>query len=198
MLKANVVFCSNTPQIGAIDAEDWTVIARPQIEARMLQYEDSQLSFNLLAVCRGPLLQYSRTIASMVAALGFIQSQMADSALFRELISAEEVVLDTTDQTQLDEFSLLQSDIQNAELPPQLRHAACRSQWEVQDAYDMYQKYRIEARASMGEFRAEVIAMEEDQRRVKGRRRDYGSALHCWVRKLAEKGVLEDIIKMSS
>ncbi|KAG8426502.1 hypothetical protein J3459_008069 [Metarhizium acridum] len=193
-MKSN---CQRALPIGPQESQDWTTIARPQIEARMLQNEDSQLSFNLLAVCRSPLLQHNRTIATMLAALDYIRSRMADSAAFSELISGEEPVLDMDNQAQLAEFNLTHSDIQNAEIPPQLLAAAARSDWEVPDAYQLYQRFCAEARAAVGEFRAELIVMEEDERRVTGRRRDYGSALHCWVQKLAEKGVLEDIIKMT-
>ncbi|KID62405.1 ubiquitin carboxyl-terminal hydrolase, partial [Metarhizium hybridum] len=188
---------SNPLKLGPLESQDWTTIARPQIEARMLQNEDSQLSFNLLAVCRGPLLQHSRTIATMLAALDYIRSRMTDSEAFSEFISGEEPVLDMDDQAQLAEFNLTHSDIQNAEIPPQLLAAATRSDWETPDVYQLYQRFCAEARAAMREFRAELIVMDEDERRVTGRRRDYGSALHSWVQKLAEKGVLEDIIKMT-
>ncbi|KJK84183.1 hypothetical protein H634G_00546 [Metarhizium anisopliae BRIP 53293] len=188
---------SNPLKLGPLESQDWTTIARPQIEARMLQNEDSQLSFNLLAVCRGPLLQHSRTIATMLAALDYIRSRMTDSEAFSEFISGEEPVLDMDDQAQLAEFNLTHSDIQNAEIPPQLLAAATRSDWEAPDVYQLYQRFCAEARAAMREFRAELIVMDEDERRVTGRRRDYGSALHSWVQKLAEKGVLEDIIKMT-
>ncbi|KHO01071.1 ubiquitin carboxyl-terminal hydrolase [Metarhizium album ARSEF 1941] len=188
----------NPLKLGPLESQDWTTIARPQIEARMLQNEDSQLSFNLLAVCRGPLLQHSRKLATMLAALGYIRSRMDDSEPFRKLISADEPVLDIDDQAQLAKFNLSYSDLQNAEIPHQLKVAASRSNWEVSDAYHFYQRFSLEARAAMDEFRSEIIVMEEDDHRVTGRRRDYGSALHCWVQKLAEKGVLEDIIKMSS
>ncbi|KAK9441301.1 ubiquitin carboxyl-terminal hydrolase [Metarhizium brunneum] len=188
---------SNPLKLGPLESQDWTTIARPQIEARMLQNEDSQLSFNLLAVCRGPLLQHSRTIATMLAALDYIRSRMTDSEAFSELISGEEPVLDMDDQAQLAEFNLTHSDIQNAEIPPQLLAAAARSDWEAPDVYQLYQRFCAEARAAVREFRAELIVMGEDERRVTGRRRDYGSALHSWVQKLAEKGVLEDIIKMT-
>ncbi|TWU78125.1 hypothetical protein ED733_007341 [Metarhizium rileyi] len=188
---------SNPLNLGPLASQDWTTIVRPQIEARMLQYEDSQLSFNLLAVCHDPLVQHSQVIASMLAALSYIRSQMKDCEAFNELVSGEEPVLDTNNQTQLAEFNLTYSDIENAEVPHRLRVAVSRSSLDVTNAYQFYQQFCKAARTAMGGFRAELIARVEDERRVEGRRRDYGSALHCWVQKLADKGVLEDIIKMS-
>lgn len=134
----------------------------------------------------------------MVASMDYIRSRMSHSNAFNELISAEEPLMDLDDQAQLAEFKLTPSDIQNADFLDQLKAVASSRSWEVKDAYELYQQFYSEAKTAMGEFRAEIIAMEEDERRVKGRKRDYGSALNSWVTKLAEKGVLEDIIKMSS
>lgn len=185
---------------GPINPSDWTTVARPQIEARMLQYEEEQLSFNLLALCRSPLYAYSQTIASSLAATRKLQQHMAHNAAFQELISAEEPALDIDNETQLAEYHLTKTDMQDIDVSahPLLKAALCRQGLETGDAYEIYQTLRIETKSAMGEFRGELMAMAEDEQRVKGRRRDYGSALHCWVKKLADKGVLEDIIKMGS
>ena len=52
----------------------------------------------------------------------------------------------------------------------------------------------IEAKATMGEYKSELMAMADEDQRVKGRKRDFGPMIHTWVTKLADKGLLEDII----
>ncbi|KZZ88985.1 ubiquitin carboxyl-terminal hydrolase [Moelleriella libera RCEF 2490] len=184
---------------------DWTAIARPCIEARMLQYESSQLSFNLLALCSSSLLQTSQSIASTAAALSAIKSHMKDSAVFQEAVSAEEhegshPLLDIHDPTALAEFNLTSSDVEAAELPGELVHSlsASSAQWQVQDAFDTYCLYRTRLKTLVDEYRMQLMESEEVERCVKSRKRDYGGVLHCWVKKLAERGVLEDVIRMSS
>ncbi|QPG93811.1 hypothetical protein C2857_002774 [Epichloe festucae Fl1] len=189
----------NKPQeIGPTNGNDWTTVARPQIEAKMLQYEGSQLSFNLLAVCRSSSSQLSQVIATMIAALRTIQSRMKSDTGFTDITSADEPLLNMHDEAQLAEFNLCKEDIENAKLPARLESALFCPEWQNDDTYDMYQSFRVQLRSAIDEFRVESFSAEEEDRRVKNRKRDYGGALHCWTKKLAEKGVLEDIIRMSS
>lgn len=170
-------------------------MARPQIEGRMLQYEESQLSFNLLALCQSPLAAHSRAIAQAAASLNHVDSQMKENPDFGSLVAAEPKALDMDDQVQLSEFDLKRADIEKAAVPPRILEKTSGSTLEANKAYELHQELAIEVKASMGEYRAEMMAIADDEQRVKGRRKDYGPALHKWVSKLAEKGVLEDLIK---
>lgn len=164
----------------------------------MLQYEGSQLSFNLLAVCRSSSSHLSKVIATMVAALQVINSGMKDNALFADVTSTDEPLLDMENEAQLAEFHLCKQDITNAKFPSRIESALFRREWQIDEAYDMHRSFRAQLKSAMDEFRAELFSAEVEDRRVKNRKRDYGGALHCWTKKLAERGVLEDIIRMSS
>ncbi|KAG6017782.1 hypothetical protein E4U54_003387 [Claviceps lovelessii] len=184
--------------IGPTKGNDWTTVAKPQIEARMLQYEGSQLSFNLLAVCRNSSSHLSKVIATMVAALHAIDSRMKDNTLFADVTSADEPLLRMDNDAQLAEFHLCKEDIENARLPARIETALFCPEWQIDEAYDMYQSCRDQLKSAMNDFRAELCSTDEEDRRVKNRKRDYSGALHCWAKKLAEKGILQDIIEMSS
>ncbi|KAG5984882.1 hypothetical protein E4U55_002810 [Claviceps digitariae] len=189
---------SKPQEIGPTNGNDWITVAKPQIEARMLQSEGSQLSFNLLAVCRNSSSHLSKVIATIVAALHAINARMKDNMMFANITSADEPLLNMDNEAQLAEFHLCKEDIDNARLPPRIETALLRPEWQVDEAYDMYQSFRVQLRSAMDEFRAEMCSADEEDRRVKNRKRDYSGALHCWAKKLAEKGVLQDIIQMSS
>ncbi|KAG6031218.1 hypothetical protein E4U40_007311 [Claviceps sp. LM458 group G5] len=189
---------SKPHEIGSINGNDWTTVAKPQIEARMLQYEGSQLSFNLLAVCRNSSDHLSKTIASMAAALQAIDSRMKNNTTFVDITSADDPILIIENEGQLAEYHLCQDDIDSARLPARMKSALIRPEWQVDEVYGMYLSFRAQLKSAMDEFRAELASAEEEDRRVKNRKRDYGEALHCWAKKLAEKGVLEDIIRMTS
>ncbi|GAO16571.1 hypothetical protein UVI_02019910 [Ustilaginoidea virens] len=187
-------------KLGPVVDADWTAIAKPQIEARMFQYQGSQLSFNLLAVCGSSLLRHGQTIATMVAAMQVMQMHFKDghNPMFNNLVSSDEHLLDMTKPTQLTEFNLTLSDIQNAELPAELKLVISRPSWLVEeDACDVFREIQSQLKAAINEYRIELSNIREDEGRVRSRKRDYGGALHCWVKKLAHRGVLEDIIKMS-
>ncbi|KAF4456593.1 hypothetical protein F53441_1337 [Fusarium austroafricanum] len=177
------------------DSGDWTSIARPQIQARMMQYEGTQLSFNLLALCQSPLATHSQTIAYAAASLQYLHANVESFAKFKDLISAEEAPLDIEDESHLSELNLTRSDVANAQIPESLQEKIKRPSFDMQMAYELHQELVIDEKAAIGEYRAELMAISDDERRVKGRKKDYGPALHKWVKKLAEKGVLEDVIK---
>ncbi|KPM35759.1 hypothetical protein AK830_g10815 [Neonectria ditissima] len=185
---------SRPHRLGAVSSGDWTTIARPQIEGRMLQYEESQLSFNLLALCQSPLATHSQAIAIAVASLYHLDTQMQACSTFTELVAAEPKPLDVDDDSQLAEFNLSKLDIVDARIPETIRERVSQAEPRASDAYALHQDLVVEVKAAIGEFRAELTAIADDEQRVKGRKRDYGPALHAWVKKLAEKGVLEDVI----
>ncbi|KAF9762510.1 hypothetical protein IL306_003392 [Fusarium sp. DS 682] len=186
---------SNTEYDRVPDTGDWTSVARPQIEGRMLQYEESQLSFNLLALCQSPLASYSQTIARAAASLRYLHTNTESLSAFKDLISAEKPPLDIEDESQLSDFNLTKSDIAKAQVPEALQEKIKRPCFDTQSAYELHQELVVDVKAAMGEYRSELMAISDDEQRVKGRKKDYGPALHTWVKKLAERGVLEDVIK---
>ncbi|KAH6955057.1 hypothetical protein HG530_015823 [Fusarium avenaceum] len=177
------------------DTGDWAAVATPQIEGRMLQYEESQLSFNLLALCQSPLGAHSQTIARAIASLQYLHTSAGSLPTFKDLVSAERFPLDIESEQQLAEYSLTKSDVTSAQIPESLQKKIQRAGFDTQCAYELHQELVVDVKAAMGEYRAELMTISDDEQRVKGRKKDYGPALHKWMSKLAEKGVLEDVIK---
>ncbi|UKZ87454.1 uncharacterized protein TrAFT101_003252 [Trichoderma asperellum] len=190
---------SKPHRVGPIESDDvcWTNIARPQIESRILQYEESQISFNLLALCGSPLALHSRSIAQTIASTCQLDDQMKHSAEYAKLIDGEKSVLDATDRSQLSEFNVRKSDIEDVALPEETRSKITQAAKNADDAYDLRQQFIVDTKVAIGEYRAELIALAEDEQRVKDRKKDYGQALHRWVQKLADKGILQEAIENS-
>lgn len=161
-----------------------------------MQYEESQLSFNLLALCQSPLAQHSGSVAQRLAALQHLQEWSRLRPELSEFIPPNPFTQDPGSVPLLSEFQLSPEDVEKAEIPEAVREAVSRLS-TAKEAQELYAQFSIDIKATMGEFRAELLAMAEDEQRVKGRKKDYGPALHRWVTKLAEKGVLEDLIKNS-
>ncbi|CAM1503783.1 Fc.00g013740.m01.CDS01 [Cosmosporella sp. VM-42] len=190
---------NNRPRkLDPISEGNWTSAAQPQIEARMMQDEDNQFAFNLLALCQNPLAAQSQAIAGAMASLLYLHAHMPASTNFTQLLSTEENLLDMEDEEKLSVYKLKKTDIENAHIPDALKERISREDFDEGMAFLLYRKLEIEVKSALGEYRAELASIADDERRVKGRKKDYGLALHKWVKKLAEKGVLEELIKNSS
>ncbi|KAF4971981.1 hypothetical protein FZEAL_9699 [Fusarium zealandicum] len=188
---------SRPHRLDIVPEGDWTDVARPQIEGRMLQYEDSQLSFNLLALCQSPLAAHSQAVARAAASLHYLDTHMQSCPTFTNLVSAEPKPLNVEDEARLSEFKLGAPDILNQPIPEILLDKIKKPGLDTQSAYELRQDLVVEVKAAMGDYRAELMSIADDEQRVSGRKKDYGPALHTWMKKLAEKGVLEDVIKAS-
>ncbi|XWW99963.1 hypothetical protein V2A60_007977 [Cordyceps javanica] len=186
-------------KLGSFDSDDWTSVARPQIEARLLQYEESQLSFNLLSLCQSPLQEYKKSILDTLTAVYLLDAGMTTrhGDAYTTLVSASDMQLDLNDSLLLSAYDLKPEDIA-AELPAASLHLTlCDDMPNASEAANRRAELVTQARAAMGEYRGEAMVAMVDEERVTARKKDYGSVLHKWISKLAEKGVLGDIIKLS-
>ena len=165
----------------------------------MLQYEESQLAFNLVALCRSPLQQYAMATATARAKIRFLDTTMAArQPEYLQLISADKSRLNVDDPSLLSGIDIHPNDMHKIEVAESLKAKVSQDSFSIKEAYDLRQQLVTDALASMGEYRGEVMSIAEHEQRVTARKKDYGSVLHSWVSKLAEKGVLEDVIKTAS
>lgn len=163
----------------------------------MQQYQENENGFSLLALCRSPLVAHRNAIASAVAEMLQLRSEKQHDAQFVDIVSADEAVIDIESPAELREFGLEKSDIINAHVPQSHKARISEPNFDADKAYSRYQELVIEARSAMGTYRQAIIDVADEEKRVKAREKDYTPALHCWMKQLAEKGVLEDVIKTS-
>jgi len=180
---------------GTFEGEDWTAEARSRISARMLQYQD-MLNFSLLALCRSPFQSLRRELASNVQRVSVLgRQQAAKSSEWQKLTdAADNGLLDDSKLDALAEYSLALEDLSKVEIPQSFIDEIEKPSFGTSDAIDLRQTLDDEQRRIKSEFMVELNAWNEDETRVEGRRNDYTPALHGWVRKLAEKGVLADLV----
>ncbi|ODA83386.1 hypothetical protein RJ55_01900 [Drechmeria coniospora] len=184
-------------RVGPIDSVDWTTTAGIRIQERIQQYDGTQNEFSLLALCRSPLVVLRARIATALAELGHFQDQIHGNAMFAELVPLLEGVLDLQNPVELGEFGLQESDIVEAEVPVSRKMEIWQPGRTMEEAYAMHEELTSVAKSALAKYRQETFALVDDKERVHGRRRDYTPVLYHWMKKLAEKGVLEDVIKAS-
>ncbi|KAI0441834.1 cysteine proteinase [Xylaria telfairii] len=148
----------------------WLNIASEAIQKRMRRHDDGNRSFNLLAICQSPLLTLSQSLARSLATaealgVGDVWKSFPDERLARLNLTREQI---------LGEFSSsLPGDAQT------LTEEELRAKMEA-----------LEAR-----YVEEVAAVHDAVEMNRARQRDYTPAVHQWVRVLAEKGVLRELIQ---
>lgn len=190
---------SKPHRIGRIGDDEtcWTNIARPQIEGRILQYEESQISFNLLALCQRPVTLHTRSIIEAAASIALLKEHLKHDGSFTHLVNKQPPVLDVGNPADLAEFNLRPSDFESAVLGETVKARISRAASDSEQAWALYEQFVVDLKVAIGEYRAEIISLAVDEQRVKDRKKDYGQALHRWVQKLAEKGVLQEMIENS-
>lgn len=161
---------------------------------RMCQYEESQLAFNLLALCQSPLTSHSRKIAEAIASLRELKLVAELKEGVGDGWKPVDCIISAADNPEyLAEFKLTTEDVLRAAIPAWVRDQVSQVD-STEKAAELHKDLEVEAKATIGEYRAELTEMARDEERVEGRRKDYGPALHKWLSKLAEKGVLEDLV----
>ncbi|KAJ9134764.1 Ubiquitin carboxyl-terminal hydrolase [Pleurostoma richardsiae] len=181
---------------------DWTAIARPIIEARMLQYEEDNLSFNLLALCRSPLEAVRQELARNIQRLRVLW----DGFWARHREHATNVVLDPDDtlgkkwihgddEGELASLGIQKNDILKVQLEESFQTRIRAPDFDLTSALELQQNLEKEQERIVAECFDEIKTIEEDEARFRGRKKDYTPAIHEWIKTLAEHGILQDLVE---
>jgi ubiquitin carboxyl-terminal hydrolase L5 len=183
----------------------------------MAQY-DEDFQFNLLALCQSPLADLRRRILEGIRALEMITLRTSGNPEWENKSGPHHAVpWDPIDGAEkLTEFGLRPEMIPTSRLSEPLKSSVTSALEFPPGAADHPETHNMVdlpppsagALAAMAQLWAEVVgdvkeaatqysvemgSLAEDEVNVEGRKRDHTPAIHAWVRKLAEKGVLEQL-----
>jgi ubiquitin carboxyl-terminal hydrolase L5 len=181
--------------IGSVSAgSDWTAVIQPFIEARMLQYESEQLSFNLLALCGSPLQQLRVDLAKNLTETAQVQQASLRIDPTQGLCADEGTISSTADMSFADyglpdTLSFDNSSKHPIETQPLEEGGATL----LQKLEARREELATEQARLKAEYRAEVATVEYAARSANGRKKDYTPVIHRWVEKLAKMGALQEI-----
>ncbi|KAK1451523.1 ubiquitin carboxyl-terminal hydrolase, family 1 [Colletotrichum melonis] len=170
----------------------WAELVQPEIQARMLQFEDTALTFNLLALCKSPLGILSGELASTLRSFELLNKRTKSVDGWQNLIAGNDQPLLSTDIERLSGFGISGSDIQQAHVDPAFERKVKKPSTDMGELFNLYDDLVTKQKSLMGEYNAEIGSVNEDDDRVQGRKKDHTPAIHSWVQKLAEHGVLAD------
>lgn len=190
------------------DAEEWTAVARPYIEARMLQYEDQQLQFNLLAVCGSPLSQLRHELATNIHSYNYLAAKLrlrhkqhADASCNgADIAIPKPDGFLTFDDRTIEIYGLYYSDM-NMEFgdpnPADLLswHGAGIGSRSVGDVRDCLEQLFSEQAHLRATYKTEAMIVEEETERAINRKNDYTQHIHEYIEMLAENGAVAELVK---
>lgn len=155
-----------------------------------MRYETERLSFSLLALCGDNLAPVRQKLAANVRSLADLEANSSNhdnnTPDSKPKTAMDDIITDATD-TRLSRYQLDAEDIrQAASSEPQEPKKA--SDWETLAAEQrrIIADYTSESQMGMG---------GQEPAAILGRTRDYTGAIHEWVKKLAERGVLRRLFE---
>ncbi|KAJ5639839.1 uncharacterized protein N7484_007701 [Penicillium longicatenatum] len=169
--------------LGECSEDDWLELARPNIVDRMTAYEEEQIEFSILGVVRDPLHDLIQQLAINVRSLETLIAQLTSpatpvlpDAMLSEL---KETVLGPDPS-----YGLSRADID----------AAVISEVAFPEFATDLQRLREVQHQLRGRIREEQQAQRTDEDHATGRRYDYGPAVRTWLRFLARKHMLAELL----
>ncbi|PYI10488.1 ubiquitin carboxyl-terminal hydrolase [Aspergillus sclerotiicarbonarius CBS 121057] len=174
--------------------DDWLNLVKPNIRTRMEEYEEDQIEFSILSVARDPLPDLVGQLAVNVKSLETIYrhitasaegpvdlgSTAADSMLGTTVLGPDETYALT--RTMIDQASI--PAVQNGEYQTCSMEELIHHRQELSHAQ---QNLRVL-------IREEQQSQQADDDYAEGRRYDYGPAVRTWLRFLARKRVIENLL----
>lgn len=176
--------------IGKCSEDDWLELARPNIIDRMAAYEEDHIEFSILGLVRDPLPDLIKELASNVRQLEVLNARLLSAGCS----PAVQRMLEELNETLLGpdlSYELTRADIDAATLPQEESISSC----PVSELPELHKKLRDEQQALRGRIREEQQTQRSDDDHATGRRYDYGPAVRTWLRFLARKQLLAELLK---
>ncbi|KAJ5594537.1 uncharacterized protein N7459_000745 [Penicillium hispanicum] len=177
--------------LGKCSEDDWLELAKPNIVDRMAAYEEDQIEFSILGLVRDPLPDLIQRLAANVRHLEILHERLlpygdAETAA-ATLPDLKETLLGPDPS-----FGLTREHIDAAVVSES-------ATTELQLPTEQLRQHRNELCDAQRELRERVMEEQQSQRadedHATGRRYDYGPALRTWLRFLARKQHLAELLQ---
>ncbi|KAI3319906.1 cysteine proteinase [Xylariaceae sp. AK1471] len=171
--------------------DSWLNIASEAIQMRMARQDDEFLSFNLLAICQSPLLTITQELATSLATAKALDDVVSGGSSWNVPNPWSHFPDD-----RLARFNLTRDQILAEYSPrPSFETEISDPRFNLAAAQKLAEELCAEQEALEAQYVAEVATVEEAVEMIRARQRDYTPAVHQWLRVLAEKGVLRELIQ---
>lgn len=170
---------------------DWVSLARDNILQKVTQHEDH--AFNLLALCKSPLLTLPCDIAANIASISALSSilttHLPDWKLF---LDEEQLDLETGPNPA---YGLTDHILEAATVPTSSTEAMGNAGEDGIVLLELYKDMVREQGRLKTLYLEEVSAIGQENDQAERRKHDYTPAIYESIKILAEKGVLKEIME---
>ncbi|KAL1303334.1 hypothetical protein AAFC00_006734 [Neodothiora populina] len=174
------------------ESQDWLQIIQTELTARMLQYQEGQIEFSLMAVIKDPAIDDRTSLAENIKALHEITRRLdeviPDWRAFTVASADESTILNANSK-----YGITDADIQAAIIPGSVsdKLKSDRSEILLHLRQDM-----ITAQAACRDtLRDHSLSNQSDAIKAMHRRFDYSSFVNGWLDSLAEEDVLLSLLE---
>jgi ubiquitin carboxyl-terminal hydrolase L5 len=171
-------------------------LARPMIEERMQQYEGNQIQFNLLALCKSPLLSIPAELAVNVKTLSAVENQLSRLQPEWQLFigdSESDSVIHGPNVI----YKVTQELLDSALLPKAIMDKLRDTTPTAENLFRMRQELIAAQNALRAAMIDEESEIDRDNERALSRRNDYTPMIHTWLRFLASNGALRGLAEVA-
>lgn len=177
-------------KVCSIVNDDWIRQTKPQIEARMAEYEEGQIEFSILSLVKEPLSKLFSELAQTVKSLSaLLNSDQASEESFMSAIDPANNGIRSGSALNLClpdvAFGLTQDMIDQAVILPGVQDAIQNR--NVSILIQLWNGLTIDQASLKASISEERLSCQWDQERAESRRWDYGPAVHHLVCLLARK-----------
>ncbi|KAJ5613475.1 hypothetical protein N7528_007129 [Penicillium herquei] len=170
--------------LGKCSEDDWLELARPNLLDRMAAYEEGQIEFSILGVVKDPLPDLIQQLAVNVRSLEMSHAQTngKDPNSTETMSELRDLVLGPDPA-----YGLTRAAIDSAIVSE-----------TIPTHYPELQQWEQELQTAQRELRLRIQEEQQSQRmdedHATGRRYDYGPAVRTWLRFLARKQLLSELL----
>jgi len=171
---------------------------QPVLEKRMMRYETERLSFSLMALCGDNFSVRRRRLAENIRILHQLNAKLSSANqewTASRFADADPDVIYRLEDTRLAAYQLDAEDILTC--PDRTESANFPETQTVQAGLEVWEKTAKEQKRIRNEYEAELRTslggQESAAAAVFGRTKDHTAAIHEWVKKLAQHGVLKEL-----
>jgi ubiquitin carboxyl-terminal hydrolase L5 len=178
--------------LGECSEGDWLELAMPNIIDRMAAYTEDSIEFSILGVVRDPLSDLIQQLAVNVRSLEVINERLLSQG---EGSPEREANLEALKETVLGPepaLGLTRADIEAAVVPDSIQDCQDSSSEQLRQHQQELSQAQIGLR---GRIREQQQAQRADEDHATGRRYDYGPAIRTWLRFLARKQLLAELLQ---
>ncbi|KAL2785711.1 ubiquitin carboxyl-terminal hydrolase [Aspergillus keveii] len=171
---------------------DWLTLVKPNIEARMAEYAEDQIEFSVLSIVRHPLPEFIEKLTMNIKHLQAIEKVMTSHERDKTDVGPRDTLLENTLLGPDPSYGVTEDALERTDV------SAEEANEYLQCTMEDLARHRAERSRAQLELRRTVREEQQTQQKdddyAAGRRFDYGLAIRTWLRFLARKRVIEDLI----